>query len=36
MVIQARAFLVLGKPGTLEMVDDLVYQMLVAFKTALG
>ncbi|KAF8559154.1 hypothetical protein OG21DRAFT_1570167 [Imleria badia] len=34
--IQARAFLVLGTLATSEVDDDLVYQMLVAFKTALG
>ncbi|KAG8218508.1 hypothetical protein J3R82DRAFT_4145 [Butyriboletus roseoflavus] len=35
-VIQARAFLVLGTLATSDVDDDLVYQMLVAFKTALG
>ncbi|KAF9226729.1 hypothetical protein BS17DRAFT_500836 [Gyrodon lividus] len=34
--IQARAFLVLGTLATSDVDDDLVYQMLVAFKTALG
>ncbi|KAF9238786.1 hypothetical protein BU15DRAFT_88233 [Melanogaster broomeanus] len=34
--IQARAFLVLGTLATSEVDDDLIYQMLVAFKTALG
>jgi len=34
--IQSRAFLVLGTLATSDVDDDLVYQMLVAFKTALG
>ncbi|KAG0709913.1 hypothetical protein DFH29DRAFT_1012634 [Suillus ampliporus] len=34
--IQCRAFLVLGTLATSDVDDDLVYQMLVAFKTALG
>ncbi|KIJ20411.1 hypothetical protein PAXINDRAFT_166473 [Paxillus involutus ATCC 200175] len=34
--IQARAFLVLGTLATSDVDDDLVYQMLVAFKAALG
>ncbi|KAI6130277.1 hypothetical protein EDD16DRAFT_1541379 [Pisolithus croceorrhizus] len=35
-VIQSRAFLVLGTLATSDVDDDLVYQMLVAFKQALG
>ncbi|KAG2060194.1 hypothetical protein BDR06DRAFT_948277 [Suillus hirtellus] len=35
-VIQSRAFLVLGTLATSDVDDDLVYQMLVAFKNALG
>lgn len=34
--MQSRAFLVLGTLATSDVDDDLVYQMLVAFKTALG
>ncbi|KAH7931340.1 hypothetical protein BV22DRAFT_1124264 [Leucogyrophana mollusca] len=34
--IQSRAFLVLGTLATSDVDDDLVYQMLIAFKTALG
>ncbi|KAG1772191.1 hypothetical protein EV702DRAFT_1246575 [Suillus placidus] len=34
--IQSRAFLVLGTLATSDVDDDLVYQMLVAFKNALG
>lgn len=34
--VQSRAFLVLGMLATSDVDDDLVYQMLVAFKTALG
>ncbi|KAG1752509.1 uncharacterized protein EDB91DRAFT_1102988 [Suillus paluster] len=34
--IQCRAFLVLGTLAASDVDDDLVYQMLVAFKTALG
>ena len=34
--IQCRAFLVLGTLATSDVDDDLVYQMLVAFKTALA
>ncbi|KAG2156346.1 hypothetical protein DEU56DRAFT_231415 [Suillus clintonianus] len=35
-IIQSRAFLVLGTLATSDVDDDLVYQMLVAFKNALG
>src|SRR6202044_4201076 len=34
--IQSRAFIVLGTLATLDVDDDFMYQMLVAFKTALA
>jgi hypothetical protein len=34
--VQSRAFLVLGTLATSDVDDDLVYQMLIAFKSALG